>query len=645
MLAPAYTFPRPAQPGRPTAAEILARHEEFARSALAKLPAAARASAEAVYYARYTDDPCGANTWLLTETTPAAAPRRAPFLARVREDDEFARENIAQLPAEIQSAARREYGKRYSQNNQQGNIWLGRLAAFADREGHRLAGRILPPGDTTTNDMGEQHPRARALAADAGGLRNRLARFDFGEDDVRMLADEIRNNPLAAAGRTERQLRQQIRRARRQHIEKIAYKIGLVGEGKDETYASAAARGLRERQLHGWKVFGKQTKVRRGEHEICLEDIRVGAAARRFAELYTIMKGVEKAATAAGLDWSAWTLTAPPEFHPSPAAGKCSWDDKTDPHGAHRHIADKWEILRAALWKQGIRLSGLRVTEPHKDGCAHWHMAIFYRPEIAKSIREEIRKLWPTEAAAWERIGDSNQGSFASYMFKYLSKTLNHTDIPGAEALGHAARGADAWRSAWGIRGYQFFGVPRLRLWRSLRKQAEAPTCDDIAGLWRPARRGDAAAFIARQGGLAAALARGEKGGDRYSCKTIVDDRDTQQEVVWDNVADEQAAVLPPHLKWTLVFERDDGKPASKQAVTVIQNDPRNPKRTPSAPAPRTPPEPIWRSWRPAPSENRPAPTRFSSTPLEVIGRIARMTGADPAVLLRQWADAGLILL
>lgn len=650
MLAPAI-LTAPARPGRPTDAEILARDVEFARVALARLPPEVRERAEADYYERYTSAPRDATTWLLAATTPAAPPRREAFLARVREDDEFSRDNIARLPAEIRASVRREYVARHSENSQQGNTWLLRLAAFAAREGRRLAEEILPDVPIL-NDLGEMPARAWALGADAGGLRNRLARFDFVEDEVRTFAEEICRNPAAAAGRTERQLRQRLRRARRQLVEKLAYKIGSVGEGKEEQYASIAARGLRERQLRGWVQFAKKTTVKLDDKEICLEDIRVGAAARRFAEMYTIMKGVEKAAGAAGLDWSAWTLTAPPEFHPSPANGNCSWNDETDAHGAHRHIADKWEILRARLCKHGIRLSGLRVTEPHKDGCAHWHAAIFYRTEDAKIIREEIRELWPSEAAAWERIGDDSKGSFATYMFKYLSKTLNYTDAPGAQALGHAARGADAWRSTWGVRGYQFFGVPGRKVWRSLRQQTEAPSDDaDLVGLWRAARRGDAAEFIARQGGLAAALPRGERGGDRYSCKTIIDDRETRQEIVFDKVAEEPAATLAPRRKWTIVFNHEDQnqdqknqKTAQTRGVTVIQNDPRNPKAKPPHPAASAAPEPIWRSSRQPKTEDRPNPIHFSGPPREVIEKIARMTLANPAVLLKKWADAGLIL-
>ncbi|TVT74629.1 MAG: replication endonuclease [Denitromonas halophila] len=402
------------------------------------------------------------------------------FLSRVLDDAEFARKSLAIIPEILRGDAEREYSRRYALNNRDGNLWLLGLTAFSRRQGARDYSR----SDEVLCE------RARMLAA----------------------------NPLTAQGRTEQQIRRHLRRQQRRGIEMIAYKIGTVGgRPSQQKYCSGQTVALRRQQVRRWLRYAERTQLRRGSQAIRLSEILTGAADRLAAERYCMTKGLQEVAEADGMQWSFWTFTAPPRFHPSPSHGKCRWDDELSPQDAHDWIAQRWAWIRAALAKFGITLAGVRVVEAHNDGCPHWHLAIYYRPEHANRIRETISRYFRIvdrrgrELRQWarairrardgwtelevsnarEEVGDRGRGQFVTYMFKYLNKTLS------------SGGAVDAWRSTWGVRAYQFFGLPPLNLWRELRRQTQAPANERVAHLWRCARGNRAAEFIRLAGGLA----------------------------------------------------------------------------------------------------------------------------------------------
>ncbi len=119
-----------------------------------------------------------------------------------------------------------------------------------------------------------------------------------------------------------------------------------------------------------------------------------GDPRKRFAKLYAFVKAMESLAQDAELVSALVTLTALPEWHPNPSHGERSWNGSS-PRAAHRHIAEGWNAVQSELYKQGVGISGLRVVEPHQDGCPHWHIWLIYRPEVETDIMASLMRQFP----------------------------------------------------------------------------------------------------------------------------------------------------------------------------------------------------------------------------------------------------------
>ena len=190
-------------------------------------------------------------------------------------------------------------------------------------------------------------------------------------------------------------------------------------------------------------------------------------------------------------------------------------------------MAAHWQSILRDLDRAGVGLSGLRVVEPHKDGCPHWHLWLLYRPEVETrllatvmqyfpgklKVRAPSRKgqklhpddrLYATRADLLSGSGrapthakegaqvelsriDRSISSGASYAMKYLLKTVGagaklnaEVDLFGEvptvemkkqrEKHQETAQRVDAYRGLWGINAGQLFGVAKcLSAWDELR--------------------------------------------------------------------------------------------------------------------------------------------------------------------------------
>lgn len=247
------------------------------------------------------------------------------------------------------------------------------------------------------------------------------------------------------------------------------------------------------------------------------------------------------------------TLTLEPEWHPNPSHGHNSWSGAS-PRAAHQSMATRWQSILRDLDRLEVGLSGLRVVEPHKDGCPHWHLWLLYRPEAEQQILETVMRYFPHKlkvraprakgaaSTAGDVIYDSidslkarisrapthakegsqvelaridrSISSGASYAMKYLLKTVDGGESLNAEArlfpddadgttlspeqikrrqehLATAKR-VDAYRSLWGINAGQLFGVAKcLTAWDELRRLESAPSHSLMKRLWALARGTD----------------------------------------------------------------------------------------------------------------------------------------------------------
>ena len=368
-------------------------------------------------------------------------------------------------------------------------------------------------------------PDVPPLALD--GFTDWIARHaDASEDDVRQQAEALQT---ATAGtitdrlgthadkffrakdptpRTERNFRRTLRSAYRQFNEQAAHILNLVQRGSGQEYVSNTTRNNRKWQLAAQQKWIDATTVSNGETTAKLTDC-IRTAEHRYSELYTLVKGQESYFTSQGRVALFVTLTTPAEYHPSPSHGRNQWDGSSV-RDSHQWFNDNWQCMRADLAKHGIRLDGFRVTEPHKDGSEHWHLMTYVKKSQLATIKSTFLDYFGHSEhsvkfkADFSKNVEEKKATAASYMLKYLIKTINSgaaegTSAANDEKFSQEADAADAWRSTWNIRGFQFFGVlfGKQTLWRELRRLEEQPEEKDAKTLWRAARGGRAHLFIA----------------------------------------------------------------------------------------------------------------------------------------------------
>lgn len=60
-------------------------------------------------------------------------------------------------------------------------------------------------------------------------------------------------------------------------------------------------------------------------------------------------------------------------------------------------MAQRWQSILRDLDRLGVGVSGLRVVEPHQDGCPHWHVWLLYRSEAEQRILETVMRYFPNK--------------------------------------------------------------------------------------------------------------------------------------------------------------------------------------------------------------------------------------------------------
>lgn len=204
--------------------------------------------------------------------------------------------------------------------------------------------------------------------------------------------------------------------------------------------------------------------------------------ANRRRAMMARVKGIEQFAKTKEHKALFLTVTCPSRMHARHSTGAANDRyDGTGPRQAQAYLNRVWRTAMRKLMHDGVALSGLRVVEPHHDGCPHWHILAFTAPEHCEALIETVRAYAlsdsPNEAGALEHrfkveLIDPAKGSAVGYVAKYISKSIDgegvdfdeETDATGKDAAPRIA----AWARAWGIRQFQFFGVPPITPTREL---------------------------------------------------------------------------------------------------------------------------------------------------------------------------------
>lgn len=282
-------------------------------------------------------------------------------------------------------------------------------------------------------------------------------------------------------------------------IERLNYEARnrVVGgrSSSAEIYASdATVAKARQKKAEIEKYLAGQVMINTHTGEkISLSELARQALTNRFNELYWVSKNLESIADERGMGWLFVTYTAPPEYHPNPLKGKCSYDSALGVKASHSYILSAWSRVRSLLSKRNIRSGidtyfGMRTAETHKDGAVHWHILVFVAPYLAQDFINASATQFPHYGQMKVEVGDPAIGSASSYIFKYLAKgfdpsvSADSASNNGDEKVDELRENSDmasirngervrAALRAMRIRQYQTFGVKSvLSLVRAINK-------------------------------------------------------------------------------------------------------------------------------------------------------------------------------
>lgn len=317
-----------------------------------------------------------------------------------------------------------------------------------------------------------------------------------------------------------------LRRAHGRRCEGAAINAGVIRRGL-WPYASqdCVARRTAQRRRNARALDAAVVECDETGESLKLADVVAGSVANpevKRGELMVRVKGCDAIANEAGHVAEFWTLTAPSRFHSQRIIGATAEPNPAyegaTPKEAQGYLCKVWARARAAWKRRGLEVFGLRTAEPHHDACPHWHL-IAYGP--ARDLRYARRLLrvyalrdTPDEPGARRHrfvVLKAKGAKGAAYAAKYVSKNINGAGMEGerdgetGRAVSSTAVRVDAWAAAWGIRQFQFFGCPKVSIWRTLRRLREpvavagaaleearaAADRADFAGFWRAVRAGD----------------------------------------------------------------------------------------------------------------------------------------------------------
>jgi hypothetical protein len=330
--------------------------------------------------------------------------------------------------------------------------------------------------------------------------------------------------------------RRQIRRAQVQKREAQEQAAGYVCARNQPYVTNVTDARYAERQAAN-RAMLENTEIESQDGEVMTLWAAVQASTAnksiRRGELMTRIRGSEEWATAQGMVGIFTTNTLPSRFHAALFGGGINPNFQgATPRDGQQHQCKTWARARAAIQRQGIKVFGFRVAEPHHDGCPHWHMLLWVAPTQVKQLTDLMRACWLQDGG--DEVGaqeyrfkheaiDPARGGAIAYVAKYIAKNIDdagsvgtegHTDHQGGEQIeliegGNKARRVTAWASAWGIRQFQAIGQPPVTVWRELRRIDEGMVAGSSKAMQAAhqavnkvdTKRADWSAYMQAQGG------------------------------------------------------------------------------------------------------------------------------------------------
>lgn len=448
---------------------------------------------------------------------PEPTPEPVPPQIIHEHDLKWFHEQISHIPNSLRDLVKEKYffaglsGGNEGERRRLSNIWLRETVEqikehplFGTNHGYELAKQIIqntyhaPAGvlDSFTPWVLQRSNSGHSEICDMARTMIKVRKKSISER-LGDYADPFfrEDNPIEI---NERNLRRQLRKAFRQANETAALCLKKVGK-RAENYVSDLTLLHRKHQLNAQNAWIKQTYCQSDSKTIPLIQC-IRSPYEKFCEMYALIQGLDKYYTQKGYIAVMVTITLPARFHPNPSFGTNRWDGSS-PIAAHASFTENWALCRTALSDAEIDIHGLKVTEAHTDGCPHYHILFFVEPGKYERLVEIINEYFAHSSSAVDfKLIDRSKGSAAGYMLKYLMKNISGTNV--GEMLEQSTTDRnDAFRSTWGIRAFQFFGIlhGKVTLWRELRRLETQPNDEEhlAKSLWRAARGTRADLFIA----------------------------------------------------------------------------------------------------------------------------------------------------
>ncbi|WP_165908523.1 replication endonuclease [Rubrivivax gelatinosus] len=316
-------------------------------------------------------------------------------------------------------------------------------------------------------------------------------------------------------------------RKRFQTVELLQIHRGAVHNHASPCVSDKALKRFHRQRSRNAQMLASMEAVNESTGEVRPLDELVAASqanpSNRRRAMMVRIKGIEAQAKARGHVGLFVTITAPSRMHARQhRSGQANpTHDGTTPRQVQTYLNRVWRRSLRAAAHQGLAPYGLRVVEPHHDACPHWHVLMFTAPADAEALLGVLRSYAmadsPNEPGAAERRFvvehiDPEKGSALAYVAKYVSKSIDGEGLDGDDE--HGGDGRDgaarrvAWARLWGVRQFQFFGVPPITPTRELFRV-------DAAGL--PGAALPAAHAACKANDYAAWLSACEAHGMRFS--------------------------------------------------------------------------------------------------------------------------------
>lgn len=387
--------------------------------------------------------------------------------------------------------------------------------------------------------------------------------------------------------------------------EYIAICRGFVG-AKADPYCSAETLSDWKKAQEDAKAFlesnfvGLEVETEYGYDDLQVISLADAAASStadpelRRKEMMTRIRGIKEAATEKLWQADFITWTAPGCYHYN--AGPKKWNGYA-PNETQKYLRDQWAKARAEIKEKNLLMSGMRVAEPHADATPHWHMLMFSPKEHAAQILAIMEKYatqhFKEELESVKRENkneprfkvehiDPLKGCAVAYVAKYISKSINaahmendEDDETGKPVTKDTAASVRAWASRWGIRQFQFFGVPPVTVWRELRRISEPVNCDKTEAIRQAADQGQFKTYLQLMGGLCSSR-------DMHPVKTMMEVKtasDGQKTTKLTGVTSFEGEPITTRKNWlrlgaaAFIFGRDSAWQGGSRAAWTRENN------------------------------------------------------------------------